>query len=265
MAFLFSFLMGAVPSAQAAFCTDYPNSTLDGDTGLVLPSTVTIDDNCTFKNWPASNPLTSTLNFQTNDPSIYLIIFDNVYFDGNMACANIDHRLWPVNGFIANFSSKCQDLFIPVESIDKQVPAGQTTAVVGEPFTYTLTFPSMLVPAGDPSPNELRKVIISDDLTATGADLTYVSINAYYKGSGTPVTLVPEDGSSPDQLCGVWSSKNLCYKPIPLIAAGEQIVVEITVVADDTPANVAGTVFTNTAKWWFEREIDVDGDGIITP
>ena len=40
------------------------------------------------------------------------------------------------------------------------------------------------------------------------------------------------------------------------LPAGEQIVIEITVVLDDTPANAIGTQFINTAKWDFGRLID---------
>lgn len=255
--FLFALLLGMASPAQAAtkFCSEFPNGVIDGNVIVLSPNQITIDTDCTFQNWPVSNPLTATINFQTNDPTIYLIIFDNVYYDGNMACANIDHRLWVVNSPPDAFSTKCQDIFIPVETIAKQAPA--TTASIGAPFTYTLILPSMQFPAGDPSPNDLHTVILWDNLTATGVDLTYVNINAYYKGSGTPVTLVPE--TNPLARGGVWTSKNLSYEPIPLILAGEQIMVEITVVLENTPTNVAGTQFTNTAKWWFGRLIDVDG------
>ncbi len=68
------------------------------------PVQITIDTTCTFQNWPQSNPLTTTINFQTNDPSIYLIVFDNVWYDGNMACSNIDHKLWVVNSEEGSFS-----------------------------------------------------------------------------------------------------------------------------------------------------------------
>jgi hypothetical protein len=123
---------------------------------------------------------------------IYLIIFDDVIFTGHMACANVDHRIWFSNSSYYGSNNACQDLFIPVETIDKKNPAGQTTAVVGVPFTYTLTLPAMSL-GGGPSVNDLHSVTIGDDLTATGADLTFVGINAYYKGSGVPVTLVRED------------------------------------------------------------------------
>jgi hypothetical protein len=96
LAVLFGLLLGAASPALAAekFCSDPPYwGVIDGDRHPV-PVQITIDQDCTFKNFPQSNPLTSTLNFQTNDPSIYLIIFDNVYYTGNMACSNIDHRIW---------------------------------------------------------------------------------------------------------------------------------------------------------------------------
>ncbi|HKI51358.1 MAG TPA: hypothetical protein VJ995_04740, partial [Geothermobacteraceae bacterium] len=268
-------LLGAASSAQAGeFCSGDPfYGLVDGAAGYVIPTQITIDTDCTFQHFPSSNPLTATLNFQTNDPSIYLIVFDNVTFTGNMACANIDHKIWFANGADYGSNNSCQDLFIPVETIDKQAPA--TTASIGIPFTYTLTLPSFQL-SGDPSNNDLHTVTLWDELSraATGADLSFVGINAYWKGSGTPVTLVPEDkpqapvGVPFDPAVhsqgGVWSPKNLSYQPIPLISAGEQVVVEITVVLDGTPANAAGTQFTNTVKWWFGRAIDVDDDGVIS-
>jgi uncharacterized repeat protein (TIGR01451 family)/fimbrial isopeptide formation D2 family protein len=252
---LFALLLGTASPALGAekFCSDPPYfGVIDGNIRPV-PVQITIDMDCTFKNFPESNPLTSTINFQTNDPSIYLIIFDNVYYTGNMACANIDHRIWFSNSSYYGSNNACQDLFIPVETIDKKNPQGQTTAAIGVPFTYTLTLPAMNL-GGGPSANDLHSVTIWDDLTAGGADLTYVDINAYYKGSGEPVTLVPED--DPTAPGGVWTPKNLSYKKIPLIQTGEQIVVKITVVLDDTARNAPGTQFTNTAKWQFGRLID---------
>jgi large repetitive protein len=247
-------LLGTASPAPGAekFCSEY-GGVIDGDVLVTSPVQITIDTDCTFQNWPQSNPLTATLNFHTNDPSIYLIIFNNVYFIGHMACANVNHRIWFANTSDYGSSNACQDLFIPVESIDKRNPAGQTTAAIGVPFTYTLILPSM-AEVGGPSINDLHSVTIWDDLTATGADLTYVDIRAYYKGSGDPVTLVPED--DPSAPGGVWTPKNLSYKKIPLIHAGEQIVIEISVVLDDTPRNAPGTRFANTAEWQFGRLID---------
>ena len=86
-----------------------------------------------------------------------------------MACANIPHRIWFSNSSYYGSNNACQDLFIPVETIDKKNPAGQTTAVVGVPFTYTLTIPVYNV-GGGPSINDLHSVAFWDDLSATGAD-----------------------------------------------------------------------------------------------
>ncbi|MGE5844162.1 MAG: hypothetical protein ACM32K_04620, partial [Syntrophaceae bacterium] len=252
---LFALLLATAAPALGAdkFCSDPPYfGVIDGNR-FPDPVQITIDRDCTFKNFPESDPLTSTINFQTNDNSIYLIIFDNVYYTGNMACSNIDHRIWFSNSSYYGSNNACQDLFIPVETIDKKNPAGQTTAVVGVPFTYTLTLPAMDL-GGGPSANDLHSVTVWDDLNATGADLTYVGINAYYKGSGVPVTLVPEDNTAAPG--GAWTPKNLSYKKIPLIRTGEQIVVEFTVVLDDTARNAPGTQFVNTAKWQFGRLID---------
>lgn len=274
---LLGLLGSASFSAQAGdFCSEAPYyGVIDGDVLGDSPKQITIDTDCIFQNWPQSNPLATKINYQTNDPSIYLIIFDNVWLDpaAHLACSNIPHKLWVVNSDKASFDGTCQDIMIPAEMIEKTAPSAM--AEIGVPFTYTLTLPSMNYPAGDPSPNELYNAILWDDLTATGADLTFVSINAYYKGSGAPVNLVPEDkpmAPDPTQYdpalyskCGVWTTKNLCYKPIPVISPGEQIVVQITVVPDDSSRNVGGTVFTNTAQWWFGREIDINGDGTITP
>ena len=51
--------------------------------------------------------------------------------------------MWWSNGSYNNISSSCQEFIIPVDGIRKENPAGQTTATIGVPFTYTLTFPDM--------------------------------------------------------------------------------------------------------------------------
>ncbi|MCK4587036.1 MAG: hypothetical protein KAU29_06820, partial [Gammaproteobacteria bacterium] len=154
-------LLGGVSNASAGlFCSGAPFfGTVDGNERADLggsysgtdadpfPTQITIDTDCTFLNFPASDPLTVTLNYQTNDPSIYLITFDNVVFTGNMACANIDHRIWFVNGSDYGSNNNCQDLFIPVEAINKQNPVGVTTVGIGDPFTYTLNIPVLYDPA----------------------------------------------------------------------------------------------------------------------
>ena len=93
-----------------------------------------------------------------------------------------NHRLWFTNGTIAtNLQPQCRDLFIPVEKIDKQNPAGQTTATIGVPFTYTLTMPVMWDPitgtviSDQGSLDDLHGITVIDDLNESAAQLTYVS------------------------------------------------------------------------------------------
>ena len=260
-------VLGAASPARAGtdMCSFYkknPTDTIavvDGNDPFVranLPgSSFGIDMNCEFTNFPISpawpNGLTPTLNFYTPDKSsIYLVVFDNVWYSGNMACANIDHKLWVVNSEEGAFSGACQDLMIPAETIAKRSPSA--TATIGLPFTYTLTLPSMNFPSGTPSSNDLGAITVADDLAATGADLTLVSLDAHYKGSTTslPITQLSD------------STDKYLHFMLPNIDAGNQVVVEVTAVLNDTPANLPGTGFVNTAKWSFSRWIDLDEDGI---
>jgi hypothetical protein len=69
---LFALLLGTTSPAVGAekFCSDPPYfGVIDGDI-RPAPIQITIDRDCTFKNFPASKPLTTTINFHTNDPSI---------------------------------------------------------------------------------------------------------------------------------------------------------------------------------------------------
>jgi len=270
---LIALLIGGTSTANAGlFCSEAPfNGVVDGSqraevggsyTGTVadpFPTQITIDTDCTFLNFPASNPLTATLNFQTNDPSIYLITFNNVIFTGNMACANVDHRIWFVNGADYGSKNNCQDLFIPVEAINKQNPPGRTTVGIGEPFTYTLTIPVLYDPVTGTylnnfgSANDLHSITITDDLNATGASLSVV---------GTPtVTWVGSGLAVPHTFTNVGGvltfDINPAANPGVIIPAGEQIRIDITVVADNT--NPIGTQIINTATWEFGRLIDIDG------
>ncbi|MDH3374506.1 MAG: hypothetical protein OEM85_14160 [Gammaproteobacteria bacterium] len=245
----------AAAPADAQDCSDYPNGTLDGFLGVVAPSQLQIDRNCTIRNYPASNPINTNFSFftqpgQTNER--WLIIFDNVVHTGNMSCnAVLEHKIWFTNGSSSKIKQSCQNLLIPVEKIDKQNPAGQTTAAIGVPFTYTLTSPVLFDPATDTvintsgSVNDLHGITIWDDLNATGVDMTFVGYTAYWKTSGAPI---------PHTFSNVGGF--LTFDNFPIVPAGEQFVIEITVVLDDTPANAPGTQFVNTAKWDFGRLID---------
>jgi uncharacterized repeat protein (TIGR01451 family)/fimbrial isopeptide formation D2 family protein len=252
---VFAWLAFAASAAQAEDCSDYPGGVLDGFAGDIAPSQLQVDRNCTIRNFPASNPLNTNFSFFTQpgqNPDRWLIVFDNVVHTGQMSCNSVlEHKIWFTNGSSTAIQEGCQNLLIPVEKIDKQNPAGQITAAIGVPFTYTLTMPVLFdagtgtVINGQGSLNDLHGVILTDDLNATGADLTYVSHIAYWRDSGSPV---PHTFSN---VGGV-----LTFDNFPIVPAGEQIILELTVVLDSSPANVIGTQFINTAKWEFGRLID---------
>ena len=252
-------LLCGAQSVQAENCSDYPNGLLDGAAGTPAPIQLQIDRDCTIRNYPQSNPFDSNINFysEPSDPAVqrYLVVFDDVYYTGQMSCNDNDnhnHRIWFTNGTVAtNLQPQCRSLFIPVEKIDKTIPSGQTTATIGVPFTYRLTMPVLYDPLtgtvinNQGSLDDLHGVTVWDDLNETGAALSYVSHVAYWEGSGTPVahTFTNVTGF-------------LTLDDFPIIPAGEQIIVELTVVLDDVPANAIGTQFINTARWDFGRLID---------
>jgi len=263
-------LLGATLPAHAENCSDYPGGLLDGYAGTPAPAQLQIDQNCTIRNYPASNPLSTNFSFLTQPGQTderWLVVFDNVVHTGQMACNKVaGHKIWFTNGSSTSIQDGCQNLLIAVEKIDKRNPAGQTTATVGVPFTYTLKMPVLFDPGTGTvintsgSLNDLHGVTVWDDLNATGVDLTYISHVAYIEGSGTPV---PHTFSNVDGL--------LTFDDFAVIPAGQQIVIEITVVLDDSPINVVGTQFVNTAKWDFGRLIDdiyyepLPGEWGITP
>ena len=264
-----AWLLPASP-AQAEDCVADLGGLLDGFVTPVPPSQIQIDGNCTIRNFPASNPLTTNFSFLTQPGQTderWLIIFDNVVHTGQMACnAVAGHKIWFTNGSSSTIQENCQNLLIPVEKIDKQNPAGQTTATIGVPFTYRLTIPVLFDPATgnvinfSGSPNDLHGITIWDDLNATGVDLTYVSHVAYWEDSGAPV---------PHTFSNVGGF--LTFDNFEIVQAERQFVIELTVVLDASPVNVAGTQFINTAKWDFGRLIDgvfyepLPGEWGITP
>ena len=119
------------------------------------------------------------------------------------------------------------------------------------PFTYRLTSPVLFDPATGNvintagSVNDLHGITLTDDLNETGVDLTYISHTAYWESSGAPVFHTFDN-----------SSGLLTFDQFPVVPAGEQIVIEMTVVLDNSPANSIGTQFVNTARWDFGRLID---------
>ncbi|MDH5708785.1 MAG: DUF11 domain-containing protein, partial [Hylemonella sp.] len=283
-------LLGGAVSAQAgtAFCSDYPLNgagyhVIDGNSPalntLTLPSSIGIDANCYFKNFPQSakwpQGLTSTVNFKDDG---YLAIFENVYYGGNMACAQTTTKIWFVNNATYDPSNSCQSLFIPVETIGKATPG--PTATVGVPFTYTLSVPVMYDPAtstyyNQPSANTLSNATIYEDLTAltnasglpSGVSMTYVSNTAFIVSGAsrtpigpltlgvTPATMAALEIPASDNTRHLVFSSD--FNPsLANIPAGSQVEIQLTVVLDNVPANAVGTSFVNTVKWWFGRFID---------
>src|SRR5262245_38578661 len=274
--FTFAYLVLTATPAQAqggVNCVADRGGDINGFANPVSPSQINIDGNCTIRNFPASNPLTSNISWFGNNPSSWLPIFDNVVFTGNMSC-NLQSQgnfIWFVNGSSSGIRPNCQNLFVPVEKIDKWNPVSptggfQTTATIGVPFTYQLTIPVLFDPFtgtvinSSGSPNDLHDITVTDDLNATGADLTVVSQDAYWNGTTVPV---PHTFSN---VGGV-----LTFSNFPVIPAGFQIKIKVTVMLSDTPRNVPGTQFVNTAKWQFGRLIDgvfhepLPGEWGVTP
>jgi uncharacterized repeat protein (TIGR01451 family) len=264
----FAILLLTAGPALADDCVADLGGVLDGFVNPVAPSQIQVDGNCTIRNFPLSNPLSTNFSFYTQpgqNPERWLIVFDNVVHTGQMACSSVlGHRIWFTNGSSTSIQEGCQNLLIPVEKIDKQNPPGQTTATIGVPFTYTLTIPVLFDPAtgtvinSSGSPNDVHSITIWDDLNQTGADLSYVSHNVYWlQADGTPGPPIDHTFSNLNGALtfgdiGEYDSVANAY----VVHAGDQIVIELTVVLDDSPANVLGTQFINTAKWEFGRYID---------
>jgi uncharacterized repeat protein (TIGR01451 family) len=118
----------------------------------------------------------------------------------------------------------------------------QATAAVGEAFSYRITVPET------PYAFPMYDVRIVDDLTASAADLRLLSVTRIA-------------GSEPWTPVNTGTASNLVIEDPATginIPAGEQIVVEITVVLENTPTNVAGLTFTNTADYTYNWTDDDD-------
>src|SRR5678815_3846214 len=195
--FAVAMVLLAAPQARAEDCVGQLGGIVDGFVTPTPPSQIKIDGNCTIRNFPASNPLTTNFSFMTQPGQTderWLVVFDNVVHTGQMSCNSVaGHHIWFTNGSFSGIHQNCQNLLIPVEKINKQNPSGQTTATIGVPFTYTLTIPVLFDPATGTlintsgSVNTLHGITITDDLNATGASLTYVSHTITWLDDGTPV------------------------------------------------------------------------------
>src|SRR5262245_6991858 len=248
---LFTFallLLSAVPARAQSVggCVANFGGVIDGFVNPVPPSQINIDGNCTIRNFPVSNPLTSNISFAGTGRG-WLVVFDNVDFIGNLSCDKVHGNfIWFVNGSITRTHIlNCANLFVPVDKIDKQNPPGPPFASIGVPFTYTLTFPQLVdamtgaVVNPNGSNTEVDQVAVTDNLNATGVSLSYVKSSAAWKGSGAPVAFTVTNASG-----------LLTFSGFPSIPAGQQIVLSVTVVLNNAaPPNSPGTQFSNTANW----------------
>ncbi|HWY67755.1 MAG TPA: hypothetical protein VNX88_03770, partial [Terriglobales bacterium] len=261
-------LLTAVPARAQSVggCVANFGGVIDGFVNPAPPSQINIDGNCTIRNFPASNPLTSNISFVGTLRGV-LVIFDNVVYTGNMSCDAVhQNKLWFVNGSSSTLKQSCQNLLIPVEKIEKANPPGPPFVTVGVPFTWKLTIPVLFDPATGTvvdfqgSPNDLHSIKVIDDLNATGVDLTYVSHTITWLDNGTPV---------PHTFTNVGNV--LTFDNIPIVTAGRQFIINLTVVLNNTPVNAPGKQFINTANWQFGRLIDgvfyqpLPGESGVTP
>ena len=121
-------------------------------------------------------------------------------------------------------------------ALTKQNPA-VLTVPVGQPFTYRITVPAT------PAAGALHDVRILDDLRTSAADLSFVGV--------TKVS-----GSQPWTPVNTGTATNLVIEDLTIgidIPAGEQIVLDLTVVLNDTPRNVSGLHFNNTAAYTYNQ------------
>src|SRR5260370_4996261 len=196
-------LLSAVParSQSVGGCVANFGGVIDGFVTPVPPSQINIDGNCTIRNFPASNPLTSNISF-TGTGRGWLVIFDNVDFTGNLSCdKSHGNFIWFVNGSITTVRPDCQNFFIPVDKIDKENPPGPPFVSIGVPFTYTLTFPQLVsaTTGAVVNPNgsnvQVHQVAVTDNLNATGVSLSYVNSSAASNGSGATEPLAVTNAS----------------------------------------------------------------------
>jgi uncharacterized repeat protein (TIGR01451 family) len=236
-----------------------------------VPNNVGIDGMCTIENYQdaanSPNGVASPNGDYTGNITLLsgtsnILILNNVDFDGNISCeVGSSHPtvFYLLNSEVDAHALQCMRKVGTVAQIDKigkSIPSGQTTAAIGVPFTYALTFPQQCAPATPtsscPSVNlngstdVISQVTITDDLNATGVSLTYLSSVATWKGSTCPApgAPVPFTGPAPN------STGLITFTGFPTIPAGCQVVLSLTVVLNNTvPPNSPGTTFVNTANW----------------
>ncbi|GAC1693067.1 MAG: hypothetical protein PVS2B3_02200 [Steroidobacteraceae bacterium] len=223
-----------------------------------VPNNLAIDGPCTIENYQdaAHSPNgvaspngdyngTLELGIVFNTP----LILDNVDFDGQISCDKPHGNIfWIVNSEVDPHALFCMSkvgTIAQTDKIDKANPPGPPYVSIGVPFTYTLTFPQQYDPVTNQiiNPNgsnvPVSQVTVTDNLNTTGVSLRYLSSTAAWKGSGAAVPF-----------SAVNNGGLLTFSGFPTIPAGQQIVLKVTVVLNNTvPPNSPGTQFTNIANW----------------
>jgi fimbrial isopeptide formation D2 family protein/uncharacterized repeat protein (TIGR01451 family) len=160
---------------------------------------------------------------------------------------SFDDEAIPINGSVSDrqvygpTNTATTNLTTPVPGGPlKQNPAN-TTATIGQEFTYTITVPAT------PQPTALHDVRILDNLGAVSANLTLVSIS---KVAGFQIWTPVNTGSSTalvieDTAGGIE------------IPANEQIVVGVTMRMNNVSSNAEGLSFSNAASYTYNK---IDGD-----
>jgi uncharacterized repeat protein (TIGR01451 family)/fimbrial isopeptide formation D2 family protein len=277
--------------AQSVKCSDF-GGVLDGNApGAVNPSQLEVDTLvCIVRNYPRSAypPDGFIANLQYKPGQEKLVIFDNVYWSGNIACNDVqDNKIWFVNSDVPKFREDCQNVLIPVESINKR---GPDFAAVGVPFNYRLLIPVLIDPQtgavvlNGESQDDLHGITLYDNI---GIDPVTVTVNGpddndpstppvqypvTIPGTGVDLSLVgtPSVRFCTDLSCtslGTVLNPNIVvnanglvefhFPPGFILPQGGRIAIDMTVVLDDNPTvNTLGKSFVNTAIWQFGRLID---------
>lgn len=208
-------VLGTASRAQAAgvFCSEF-GGVVDGNNPATVAavqsaSTFGIDMNCTIKNFPQSMggfPITN-MNFNFPGQQSFYIAFLDVYYYGHMSCndpTQSDFWIYWAPGGYNNISPSCQEFMVPVDAVRKSNPPAQTTAAIGVPFTYTITVPLLgrldqygtFQYMANSDDTTVTNIVIPDDLTKTGAALSYVTNTAYLVNPGGGAR-TPLNGGAP--------------------------------------------------------------------
>ena len=246
-------LLGASFPAQAEDCSDYPGGVIDGFAGNPAPSQLQIDRNCTIQNFPASNPLSTNFSFLTQPGQTderWLVVFDNVVHTGQMACNSVSgHKIWFTNGSSTSIQEGCQNL-LTRRGEDRQAKSSWPEHGHHRCAIHLHAHEACAVRSEHGHRHQHQWLA---QRPARRHGLGRSQRDGRGPHLSEPRRLLGEQRCS--HVLHTFSNVGgfLTFDAFPVIPAGEQVVIELTVVLDDSPTNVGGTQFVNTAKWDFGR------------